>query len=222
MRAMILAAGRGERLRPLTERIPKPLLPVAGEPLIVHQLRWLHRAGIRDVVINLHHLGETIERTLGTGTDLGVRIRYSRESKLLDTGGGIKRALPELGPGPFVVLNGDIWTNYAFRNLTDVRPARAHLVLTPKPAYKDHADFHLVRNGDTAVLQRGADNDLTYCGIAVLAESLFDVTPDGPFSLTDPLFKAAARGEVTGEVFDGTWIDIGTPGELKRARRLTA
>ena len=97
MRAMILAAGHGERLRPLTERIPKPLIPVAGEPLIVHQLRWLHRAGIRDVVINLHHLGEAIERALGTGRDLGVRIHYSRESELLlDTGGGIKRALPRL------------------------------------------------------------------------------------------------------------------------------
>lgn len=222
MRAMILAAGRGERLRPLTERIPKPLIPVAGEPLIVHQLRWLHRAGLRDVVINLHHLGEAIERALGTGSDLGVRIRYSHESELLDTGGGIKRALPALGPGPFVVLNGDIWTNYAFRGLTDVRPDKAHLVLTPTPAHKHHADFFLDTTGGTALVRRGIDNDLTYCGIAVVAESLFDDTPEGPFSLTAPLFKAAATGEVTGEIFNGAWIDIGTPAELKRARRLTA
>ncbi|MCY3841486.1 MAG: nucleotidyltransferase family protein [Gammaproteobacteria bacterium] len=222
MRAMILAAGRGERLRPLTERVPKPLLPVAGEPLIVHQLRWLRRAGIRDVVINLHHLAEAIEGKLGAGSDLGVRIHYSRESELLETGGGIKRALPELRPGPFVVLNGDIWTNYVFRDLVDVRPGKAHLVLMPTPVYKDRADFHLDATGGTALVRRGADNDLTYCGIAVLSESLFDDTPDGPFSLTDPLFSAVDRGEVTGEVFDGTWIDIGTPKELKRARRLTA
>ena len=219
---MILAAGRGERLRPLTERMPKPLIPVAGEPLIVHQLRWLHRAGIRDVVINLHHLGEAIERALGTGTDLGMRIRYSRESELLDTGGGIKNALPRLAPGPFVVLNGDIWTNYPFRDLTDVRPAKAHLVLTPTPAYKDQADFQLDTTDGGALVRRSADNDLTYCGVAVLAESLFDDTPVDPFPLTEPLFKAVDAGEVTGEVFNDTWIDIGTPGELKRARRLTA
>lgn len=222
MRAMILAAGRGERLRPLTERIPKPLIGLAGEPLIVHQLRWLHRAGIRDVVVNLHHLGEAIERALGTGTELGVRIHYSREPELLDTGGGIKKALARLGPEPFVVLNGDIWTSYAFRNLAGVRPAKAHLVLTPTPAYKDRADFHLDTAGGNARVRRGAENNLTYCGIAVFAKSLFDETPDGPFSLTDPLFKAADAGEVTGEVFNGTWIDIGTPEELKRARRLTA
>ena len=223
MRAMILAAGRGDRLRPLTERIPKPLIPVAGEPLIVHQLRWLHRAGIRDVVINLHHLGEAIERALGTGRDLGVRIHYSHESELLlDTGGGIKRALPALGPGPFVVLNGDIWTNYAFRDLTHVQPDKAHLVLTPTPAHKDQADFFLDTTTATALVRRGNDNNLTYCGIAVVAESLFDDSPDGPFSLTAPLFKAVAAGEVTGEIFNGTWIDIGTPEELKRARRLTA
>ena len=222
MRAMILAAGRGERLRPLTERIPKPLIPVAGEPLIVHQLRWLHRAGIRDVIINLHHLGDAIERALGTGTDLGIRIHYSREPDLLDTGGGIKKALPRLAPGPFLVLNGDIWTNYPFRGLADARPAKAHLVLTPTPAYTDQADFHLDTSDGARHVRRGADNNLTYCGIAVLAESLFDNTPNGPFSLTDPLFKAAAMGEVSGEIFNGTWIDIGTPGQLKRARRLTA
>ena len=219
---MILAAGRGERLRPLTERLPKPLIPLAGEPLIVHQLRWLHRAGIREVVVNLHHLGEAIERALGTGVDLGVRIHYSHEPELLDTGGGIKKALPRLCPGPFVVLNGDIWTNYAFRNLADVRPPKAHLVLTPTPAYKDRADFHLDTADGAKHVRRGADNDLTYCGVAVLTASLFDDTPDGAFSLTDPLFKAVDTGDVMGEIFNGTWIDIGTPGELKRARRLTA
>ena len=222
MRAMILAAGRGERLRPLTERIPKPLIPIGGAPLIVHQLRWLHRAGIRDVVVNLHHLGDAIQRSIGNGSDLGVRVRYSEEPELLDTGGGIKQALPHLLPGPFLVLNGDIWTNYAFRHLVDVRPAKAHLVLTPTPVHKDHADFHLEACGNAAKVRRGEANDLTYCGIAVLDEALFADTPDDAFPLTGPLFRAADVGELTGEVFDGTWIDIGTPTELKRARRLTA
>ena len=145
LKAMILAAGRGERLRPLTERIPKPLIPIGTEPLIVHQLRWLHRAGIREVVINLHHLGGEIERTLGAGNDLGVRIHYSVEERLLDTGGGIRNALPILGDEPFVLLNGDIWTNYRFANLVGLRPRLAHLVLTPKPPEKTRADFHLAR-----------------------------------------------------------------------------
>ena len=222
MRAMILAAGRGERLRPLTERLPKPLIPLAGAPLIVHQLRWLHRAGIRDVVVNLHHLGEAIQQELGTGIDLGVRIHYRREPELLDTGGGIKNALPDLLPGPFVLLNGDIWTNYRFRDLIDVHPAKAHLVLTPTPAHKDRADFHLEATGGAARVRRGAGSDLTYCGIAVLDESLFADAPDGAFPLTDLLFRAADAGEMTGEIFAGTWIDIGTHGQLKRARRLTA
>ena len=222
MKAMILAAGRGERLRPLTERIPKPLLSVGGEPLIVHQLRWLHRAGIREVVVNLHHLGEQIEQSLGTGADIGVRIRYSHEPELLETGGGIKKALPDLLPGPFLVLNGDIWTSYAFRNLLGVRPGKAHLVLTPKPPHKDRADFHVETGTDAATVRRGPGNDLTYCGIAVLEGALFAEAPDGPFSLAELLFQAADDGELTGEVFEGTWIDIGTHDELKRARHLMA
>ena len=214
---MILAAGRGERLRPLTERIPKPLIPIGSEPLIVHQLRWLHRAGIREVVINLHHLGDQIERTLGAGNDLGVRIHYSVEERLLDTGGGIKNALPVLGDEPFVLLNGDIWTSYRFANLVGVRPRLAHLVLTPTPPEKTRADFHLAGGR----VRRGAGNDLTYCGIAVITKALFAGAPDGPFSLTQPLFEAAANGDLEGEVFDGAWIDIGTPDQLKRVRRLT-
>lgn len=214
---MILAAGRGERLRPLTERVPKPLIPIGSEPLIVHQLRWLHRAGIREVVINLHHLGGEIERTLGAGNDLGVRIRYSVEERLLDTGGGIKNALPLLGDEPFVLLNGDIWTSYRFANLVGLRPRLAHLVLTPTPPEKTRADFYLAGGR----VRRGAANDLTYCGIAVISKALFADTPDGPFSLTQPLFEAAANGDLEGEVFDGAWIDIGTPDQLKRVRRLT-
>ena len=217
MKAMILAAGRGERLRPLTERLPKPMIPIGSEPLIVHQIRWLRRAGIRDVVVNVHHLAEQIVRGLGSGADLGVRIHYSREDDLLETGGGVKRALPLLRPGPFVVLNGDIWTNYPLRRLLDLQPERAHLVLTPTPPHLSHGDFHL---HDGAV-RRGGDDDHTYCGIAVLAEALFADAPDGAFSLRELFFKAAAEGLLSGESFTGTWIDIGTPEQLKRVRRLT-
>ena len=213
---MILAAGRGERLRPLTERLPKPMIPIANEPLIVHQLRWLRRAGVRDVVVNTHHLADQIERGLGSGADLGLRIRYSHEEALLETGGGIKKALPQLRPGPFLVLNGDIWTNFAFKNLKDRRPQRAHLVLTPTPAHIDKPDFHL-RDGR---VRRGEGDDLTYCGIAVVDEALFEDAPAGAFSLAELFFRAAAVGELDGEIFDGTWIDIGTPDQLKCVRRL--
>ena len=214
---MILAAGRGERLRPLTERIPKPLIPIASEPLIAHQLRWLHRAGIRDVVINLHHLGTEIERVLGRGGDFGVRIRYSVEEELLDTGGGIKKALGHLGDEPFVLLNGDIWTSFRFARLKTLRPRAAHLVLTPKPPEKRHADFHL----EDGRVRRGGADDLTYCGIAVINPAVFADAPDGAFPLTRLLFKAAADGVLEGEVFHGSWIDIGTPDQLKRVRLLT-
>lgn len=212
---MILAAGRGTRLAPLTETMPKPMIPITSEPLIVHQLRWLHRAGIRDVVINLHHLGEQIERHLGRGGDFGVRIRYSREEELLDTGGGIARALPMLAPGPFLVLNGDVWTNFPFRTLTGRSPSRAHLVLTPAVPGQP-GDFRL----DGGRARRGDGNDLTFCGIAVLDEAIFEGAPGGAFSMRDLYFEAAANGALEGERFDGTWIDIGTHEALKHVRRI--
>ena len=220
MKAMILAAGRGERLRPLTERVPKPLLVVGGEPLIVHQVRWLHRAGIREIVINLHHLGEQIKRALGNGDDFGVRIRYSHEPEILDTGGGIRNALAHLAPDPFVILNGDVWTNYRFERLLRIHPGDGHLVLTPTPPHKDKADFHVEPGTDPLRVRRGSSgDDLTYCGIAVLNPALFDGSPEGPFPLTDLLFPAAAEGRLSGEIFAGAWIDIGTHDQLKEARR---
>ena len=220
MKAMILAAGRGERLRPLTERIPKPLLPIAGEALIVHQMRWLRRAGITDIVVNLHHLGEQIEERVGTGRDLGVNVRYSPEAALLDTGGGVRAALPLLGPAPFLLLNGDIWTNYRFHQLTPRAPTAAHLVLTPKPAHRETADFALVEN---RVRRFGtSDDDLVFTGIAVLNPALFADAPEGPFNIAHTLyFAAAAEGRLTGEVFRGAWFDIGSPAQLKAVRRLT-
>ncbi len=216
MKAMILAAGRGARLAPLTEAMPKPMIPIASEPLIVHQLRWLHRAGIRDVVINLHHLGEHIRSHIGRGGDFGVRVQYSLEEELLETGGGIRKALPMLGPEPFLVLNGDIWTNYPFRQLGHLAPELAHLVLTPTPPGQA-GDFFLA--GDR-VRRNGDSNDLTFCGIAVLREAIFADAPSGPFSMRDLYFRAAAEGRLAGERFDGLWVDIGTHDQLRRVRRI--
>ena len=219
MKAMILAAGRGERLRPLTDRIPKPLLPIAGEALIVHQIRWLRRAGITDIVVNLHHLGEQIEERVGAGRDLGVNVRYSREATLLDTGGGVKAARPLLGAAPFLLLNGDIWTNYPFGRLTELEPCAGHLVLTPKPAHRETADFALV---ESRVRRNGnSDDDLVFTGIAVLNPALFADAPEGTFNIAHELyFDAAAAGRLTGEVFRGAWFDIGSPAQLKAVRRL--
>ena len=220
MKAMILAAGRGERLRPLTDRIPKPMIPIAGDALIVHQIGWLRRTGITEIVINLHHLGARIEERIGNGRDLGVNVRYSREEKLLDTGGGVAAALPLLGPAPFLVLNGDIWTDYPFHQLVDLAPAAGHLVLTPKPVHRETADFALV--GDR-VRRRGNDaDDLVFTGMAVISPALFDAAPEGSFNIAHALyFNAADEGRLTGEVFRGAWFDIGTPGQLKAVRRLT-
>jgi len=211
---MILAAGRGERLRPLTDSTPKPLLPIAGDPLIVHQLRWLAAAGITEIVVNLHHLGEQISARLGDGQSCGVHIRYSVEATLLETGGGIVKALPLLGTAPFVVLNGDIWTDYPFVRLAaELSGDLVHLVLVER---RGGGDFGLA--GDRVT--RTSERPFTYCGIAVIAPALFDTAPAGPFSLRDLLFAAVATGRASGEVWSGHWTDIGTPDQLALARRL--
>ena len=216
MKAMILAAGKGKRLRPLTETMPKPMIPIASEPLIVHQIRWLRHAGISEIVINLHHLGEQIEKKLGRGTDLGVRITYCHEEKLLDTGGAIVNALPYLLPGPFLVLNGDIWTNYPFKRLVQQTPDTTHLVLTPKPSHLESGDFYLEGN----LVRRGDKNDLVFCGIGVLTENILRHAPDGIFSITkDIYFKRLSNAEITGEIYTGAWFDIGSPDQLKAVRR---
>ena len=216
---MILAAGRGERLRPLTDHTPKPLLPIAGLPLIVHQVGWLASAGVHDIVINLHHLGGQIEGCLGDGSQLGVSITYSREEALLDTGGGIARALPLFGGMPFVILNGDIWTDYPFGRLpSSLGDDLAHLVLTDTPAHRDAGDFGLAGNRVT----RDFERPYVYCGISVLSHALFDEAPAAPFSLRDLLFRAIEDRAVGGELWHGRWIDIGTPDQLESVRRITS
>jgi MurNAc alpha-1-phosphate uridylyltransferase len=210
---MILAAGRGERMRPLTLARPKPLLEAGGAPLIVHHLRALRAAGFEDVVVNVSWLGDQIRGALDDGGPHGVRIHYSDEGpEPLETGGGIFRALPLLGAGPFLVLNGDVWTDLDWSVLRERLAPRdlAHLVLVPNPAHNPQGDFVLA-NGR---IVETAGERLTFSGVGIYRAELFDGCRDGIFKLA-PLLRAAARaGRVSGEIHTGTWLDIGTPERL--------
>lgn len=213
MRAMILAAGRGERMRPLTLATPKPLLEAGGAPLIVHHLRALRAAGFADVVVNLSWLGDQIRAALGDGSRFGMRLHYSDEGpEPLETGGGIFRALPLLGAGPFLVLNGDVWTDIDAARLRERLAPHdlAHLVLVPNPAHNERGDFVLA-NGR---IVEAAGERLTFSGVGVYRAELFDGCRDGVFKLA-PLLRAAARaGRLSGERHEGAWLDIGTPERL--------
>jgi MurNAc alpha-1-phosphate uridylyltransferase len=214
VKAMILAAGRGERMRPLTLDRPKPLLEVGGVPLIVHHLRALEAAGFNDVVVNLSWLGEQIRTALGDGGHHGVRLHYSDEGpEPLETGGGIFRALPLLGPGPFAVLNGDVWTDYDYALLHDRLQAGdlAHLVLVPNPRHNPDGDFVLERGRivDTAGARR------TFSGIGIYRAELFEGCRDGAFKLAPLLRLATTAGRASGELHEGAWLDIGTPERLR-------
>jgi MurNAc alpha-1-phosphate uridylyltransferase len=212
MRAMILAAGRGERMRPLTDATPKPLLVVGGKSLIEHHLEGLAGAGVREVVINHGRLGELIESRLGDGDRYGLTIRYSAEGdEPLETGGGIFRALPLLGSGHFIVVNADICTDFDFCNLAAVREDLAHLVLVPNPPHHPEGDFTLRGN---RVGNTGADR-WTYSGMAILSPELFAGCAPGRFPLAPLLRQAAAAGRVTGVLYRGRWEDIGTPERLE-------
>ncbi len=215
--AMILAAGRGERMRPLTDAIPKPLLPVGGKPLIFHLIRQLQAAGIHDLVINYAHLGERIVETLGSGETLGVRIRYSHEADGgLETGGGIFRALPLITTDPFLVVNGDIWTDYPFDRLPPLLDRDlAHLVLVDNPAHHPGGDF--VLNGDR--VRADGEGKLTFSGIGLYTRALFDDCRPGKFPLAPLLRSAMTAGRVHGEHYRGRWRDIGTPERLDELDR---
>ncbi len=211
MKAMILAAGRGERMRPLTDRTPKPLLTVGGKPLIQYHLEALARAGVRDIVINHAHLGAQIEQALGDGSRFGVLIHYSPEPEgALETGGGIFQALPLLGPAPFLVVNGDIWTDYPFERLPERPQGLAHLVLVGNPPHHPQGDFAL---HDGQVLEDGGHR-LTFSGIGVYVPALFAGCEPGRFPLAPLLRRAMAGGQVGGEHYRGRWVDVGTPGRL--------
>ncbi|MFT6430485.1 MAG: MurNAc alpha-1-phosphate uridylyltransferase [Halopseudomonas sp.] len=218
MKAMILAAGKGERMRPLTLHTPKPLIPVAGKPLIQWHMQALARAGLTDLVVNHAWLGEQLVAALGDGTPLGVRIQWSAESEPLETGGGVQRALSLLGGEPFVLVNGDIWTAFDFTGLCLPPGKHAHLVLVDNPIHKAVGDFHLEGVQVSNPLE-GAST-LTYSGIAVLSPQLFAGYEAGAFALAPLLRAAADRGLVSGEYFSGIWLDVGTPERLVEAERL--
>ena len=219
MKAMILAAGKGERLRPLTLHTPKPLVRAGGVPLIEYHLRALKRAGFTDVVINHAWLGQQIEDYLGDGQRLGLNIAYSPEGEPLETGGGIFRALPLLGDEPFLVVNGDIWTDCDFAPLKAPIKGLAHLVLVDNPLHHPTGDFALVGGEvrDDASLSR-----LTYSGIAVLHPQLFAGCSAGAFKLAPLLREAMGKGQVTGEHFTGRWVDVGTHERLADVEQMLA
>ena len=220
MKAMILAAGKGERMRPLTLHTPKPLLPVGGKPLIQWHMEALRRAGIRQLVINHAWLGQQIEDAFGDGSQLGLDISWSAEEQPLETAGGILRALPLLGDAPFVLVNGDVWTDFAFSSLGLPAGKLAHLVLVDNPPFKQGGDFLL----QTGLIANPAAHEqaeaLTYSGIAVLSPRLFDGLGDGPQPLAPLLRAAAQQGQVSGEYHAGRWIDVGTPERLQQADSL--
>jgi N-acetyl-alpha-D-muramate 1-phosphate uridylyltransferase len=211
MKAMLLAAGRGERMRPLTDRTPKPLLAAGGKPLIVWHLEALARAGVREVVINLSWLGEQLRAALGTGERFGVRIHYSEEPGApMEVGGGIFQALPLLGAAPFLVVNADTFTSFRFERLAIAPAALAHLVLVPNPAHHPRGDFSL---SDGAVGEDEAPR-LTYAGIGLYRPELFARCTAGRFPLLPLLRRAIAAGRLSGERFDGRWMDVGTAERL--------
>lgn len=218
MKAMILAAGKGERLRPLTLHTPKPLVRVGGKPLIEYHIEALARSGFRELVINHAWLGVQIEDHLGDGSRFGVRIAYSAEGEPLETGGGIRKALPLLGDQPFVVVNGDIFTDYDFSRLRDIPVASVHLVLVDNPQHHASGDF--AWHGGRLETDREGSSRLTYSGIAVLHPRLFANSPDGAFKLAPLLRRAQAEGSASAEHFTGRWIDVGTHERLEQAERL--
>lgn len=208
MKAMILAAGKGERMRPLTLTTPKPLVRAGGVPLIEYHLRALAAAGFTEIVINHAWLGQQIEDYLGDGSQYGVSIQYSPEGEPLETGGGILRALPLLGSEAFLVVNGDIWTDYDFSVLHRPIAGLAHLVLADNPVHHPVGDFNLI-DGQVRDGQPGSAT-LTYSGIAVLHPLLFAGCVAGAFKLAPLLRTAMADGQVTGEHLNGVWVDVGT------------
>lgn len=212
MKAMILAAGRGERMRPLTDHTPKPLLPAAGKPLLEHTLIQLVEAGFKDIIINYAHLGEQIEAYFGDGRAWGANIEYSPERQgALETAGGIVQALPVLGDSLFLVVNGDIATDFPFASLRFIPIKLAHLVLIDNPAHHPEGDFTLDAEGNVTPT---ATQKLTFSGIGVYRPELFRDHPPGKSRLAPLLLEAIAQNQVTGQHYQGFWSDIGTPERL--------
>ena len=225
MHAIILAAGRGERMRPLTDTIPKPLLEVGGKPLIQYHVEGLARAGVREIVINLAWLGSRIRQTLGDGAGFGVRIVYSDEGDAaLETAGGIRKALPLLGNAPFLLANADVWTDYPYEQLRRYAGAGlgtaghdlAHIVMVSNPRQHVRGDFAL--EGDRVVTSQV--NTYTYAGVGVYTAAFFADCPPGPAKLIEPLRAAIQARRLSGELYGGRWFDVGTPQRLAEVDRI--
>jgi MurNAc alpha-1-phosphate uridylyltransferase len=222
--AMILAAGRGERMRPLSDTTPKPLLAVGGVPLIVRQIRRLAAAGVTDVVINAAHLADRLVDALGDGRAHGIAIRWSREPAPLEAAGGIATALPLLPAGPVLVVSGDLWTAYDYARLlprartiaADPAQARVHLVMVPNPAFHPRGDF-VLHEGVPGRIGTGPGPTRTYGNIGLFDTALFRELPRGtPLKLLPLLLDWIGQGQVTGEPYDGPWENVGTPDDLAR------
>ena len=215
MKAFILAAGRGKRMRPLTDTTPKPLLLAGGKPLIVWHLERLATCDFKEVVINHSHLGQQIVDALGDGHQFGLSIRYSAEPPgALETAGGIAHALPLLGDEPFLVVNGDVWCDWDFRRAHALTDKQAHLVFVPNPTQHAGGDFCL--DGEVVhYASSGLGPTLTYAGTGVFSPAFFADVPAGAVMKMRPLLDAAiAQGIVTGERHHGRWVDVGTPARL--------
>lgn len=213
MRAMILAAGRGERMRPLTDHTPKPLLKVGGKPLIVWHIERLAHAGFTELVINHAHLGQQIEAALGNGRQWQVHISYSAEAVALETAGGIAYALPLLGDQPFLVVNGDVFTDIDYASLALPAGKLAHLIMVENPPQHAAGDFAL-KDG---VVFESTDNRLTFSGVGVYHPALFDSVQRGQAAKLAPLLRIAMQQrQVTGQHHHGMWHDIGTPERLQQ------
>ncbi len=217
MKAMLLAAGRGKRLSPLTDEIPKPLLKVNGQPLIAYHLINLARLGITDIVINISYLADLIKNTLGSGRQYGVNIHYSYEPVLLETGGGIYQALPLLGAEPFLVVSADIWTDYPFAQLPAKITNLAHLVLVPNPDFHPAGDFGYEKNG---LLNLQDAKKYTFGNIGIYHPDLFADCRPGYFRLGDLLFSAIKKQQITGEIYRGKWFNVGTIAEFTQLQKI--
>lgn len=230
MKAMILAAGEGRRMRPLTNNMPKPLLKINGKPIIAYHIDRLIAAGYEELVINVSYLGDQVEAVVNGLLPPGVSVQFSREARPLETGGGIFKALPLLGDEPFVIINGDVWTDYPLQQLALSENELAHLVMVDNPDHNLKGDFAFLdssqsrpADGSTYGLLKECDgNCYTYAGIAVIAPKLFAGCSAGKFPLPKLFRQAMAQHKLSGELYRGEWLDIGTPQRLEEINRRLA
>ena len=216
MKAMILAAGMGNRMRPLTLHTPKPLLEVGGKPLIVWHIEKLKKIGVQEIVINTAWLGEKLAEALGDGSQFGVKILWSHEGEGLETAGGIIKALPLLGYEPFILVNGDVWTTMDFAPLLNVQLENdlAHLVLVENPLQHPQGDFTLAANKAYTFEQARSGENLTYSGVAVIHPQMFVGLESGKRPLAPLLKQAMQQGKISAHKLQGVWVDVGTPERL--------